>query len=1008
MNISKNFKALLSVLLVICMVFALVPTVFAEQIAEEIAQDEGYIEECTEFATDDSGILFASSDCDEHEYEVKEVIESTCRSMGYTVYKCIYCGDEYIADYTDTLIHDFRGQKVEPTCTSMGYWYYDCQNCSSNYRSDYIDMLPHNYKAVVTAPTCTTLGYTTYTCTECKNEYTDDYVNMTEHNYRQSICVPTCFSLGYANYICTSCGYSYKSDYKLPVEHGYVRTVIPPTCTEYGYTMYNCPDCYDSYISEYVDARGHDASDWIVEVYATIENIGRKHIECRTCKEILYETIIEQLSDKDNSDEDGKAQVGDYTIVFEDGDGKAIFNSEVTIDINDKIYVNLPEGKVINYENPITASVFFTLTDRPIVGANICITDYLGNTATVETTIIGKAEVPGNVSTSEDGKAIIGVDKDGKKETIVVTVTDSVNVVTADFTLYVDEDNNIVAEMAEGITPTKEQPLIITFADQEGSVYSDMPVTIKISDGTTESGITDKYGKIMFPVIKEGYTDDMGKITIDSLNITLNDETGALSNAFVAYDENGVLCVTLSEETTVSYANRVTVTVCDSMGNPVNGETVTIKDSSGNEYTYITAEIGNITAPPLNTAYTNTEGYAVVDSFVVMIAGESGCITNAYVEFNDDTNFVVILPEGVEIGDESEILISVLSKTDSTPIEGAVVTVKENSQEKEMTIVTDENGMGNTGECNYEIYCITVENTKTVISDAETKIEGDNIYIMLPETHTLTKNNQITVTVTDKENTPVADISVTVSDCTGKSVTKSTNTKGQVTVPVKTSSSKSVNSSTKKSTAEATTVETKTQKAYMQGYPDGEFKPEGSMTRAEAVAIFARLVSEKKEEKISGDAGFDDIYDSAWYAGYVGYLAKYDIVKGYEDNTFRPEKLVTRAEFITMAVRYYALFNEVSENLSEGKYADVDENHWAFSYVGFADAKKWLCYEGDELEPDKLITRAEVVSMINRATNRIVDKEYFDKNIEILNTFTDLKDNTYWAFYDILSAANDM
>ena len=104
------------------------------------------------------------------------------------------------------------------------------------------------------------------------------------------------------------------------------------------------------------------------------------------------------------------------------------------------------------------------------------------------------------------------------------------------------------------------------------------------------------------------------------------------------------------------------------------------------------------------------------------------------------------------------------------------------------------------------------------------------------------------------------------------------------------------------------------------------------MSRAEAAAIFARLISEQKGEKISGKLSFKDVDNNEWYAEYLGYLAKYDIINGYNDGTFKPNNSVTRAEFVTMAVRYYALFNNVTKT---GYTVDVYKRQ-AYAYERYS------------------------------------------------------------------------
>ena len=74
-------------------------------------------------------------------------------------------------------------------------------------------------------------------------------------------------------------------------------------------------------------------------------------------------------------------------------------------------------------------------------------------------------------------------------------------------------------------------------------------------------------------------------------------------------------------------------------------------------------------------------------------------------------------------------------------------------------------------------------------------------------------------------------------------------------------------------------------KSYIVGYPDGTFLPDDDMSRAEAAAIFARLISEEKGETISGKSSFKDTDKNGWYADYIGYLEKYKIIEGYNDGT---------------------------------------------------------------------------------------------------------------------------
>ena len=198
-----------------------------------------------------------------------------------------------------------------------------------------------------------------------------------------------------------------------------------------------------------------------------------------------------------------------------------------------------------------------------------------------------------------------------------------------------------------------------------------------------------------------------------------------------------------------------------------------------------------------------------------------------------------------------------------------------------------------------------------------------------------------------------------------------------------------------------------THTAYIFGYDDGTFRPDNNMSRAEAAAIFARLISEKKGENISGKANFKDISTKDWFAKEVGYLAKYGIIKGYSDNTFKPNESVTRAEFVAMTVRFNALFNDVKKGSYTVKYTDVEKGYWAYSDIAYAKNVGWLNgYADGSFKGDNAITRAEVVTVVNKATGRIADEGYINKNLSLLNKFTDLKNNLHWAFYAIAEASN--
>jgi S-layer homology domain. len=198
--------------------------------------------------------------------------------------------------------------------------------------------------------------------------------------------------------------------------------------------------------------------------------------------------------------------------------------------------------------------------------------------------------------------------------------------------------------------------------------------------------------------------------------------------------------------------------------------------------------------------------------------------------------------------------------------------------------------------------------------------------------------------------------------------------------------------------------------AYIVGYPDGTFGPERNMTRSEAAAIFARLLSAKKGDTIRNSANtrFEDVSENAWYSGYVRYLTGYGIVAGTGEKTFSPDEAITRAEFVTMAVRFFESYGDGAAAIME-KYAgfnDVSSGYWAAKYIEEASARGWIKGYGDgSFRGGREITRAEVVTIVNRLLDRTMDRQYLSDNPQKLTRFSDMT-TEHWAYYDVLEASN--
>ena len=182
------------------------------------------------------------------------------------------------------------------------------------------------------------------------------------------------------------------------------------------------------------------------------------------------------------------------------------------------------------------------------------------------------------------------------------------------------------------------------------------------------------------------------------------------------------------------------------------------------------------------------------------------------------------------------------------------------------------------------------------------------------------------------------------------------------------------------------------------------------MTRGEAAAIFARLLAQRKGEHIypTTYAAYTDIPAGAWYGGYARYLTGYGVTYGRGNNTFAGEELISRAEFVTMAVRFFSVYGDGDPAIME-QYKDFDDvtpGYWAARYIQEAAAYGWINGYSDGLfHGGANITRAEAVTVVNRLLGREADVDYIKANLRTLTTFPDVG-KRHWAYYAIMEAAN--
>ena len=188
--------------------------------------------------------------------------------------------------------------------------------------------------------------------------------------------------------------------------------------------------------------------------------------------------------------------------------------------------------------------------------------------------------------------------------------------------------------------------------------------------------------------------------------------------------------------------------------------------------------------------------------------------------------------------------------------------------------------------------------------------------------------------------------------------------------------------------------------AYVQGYPDGTVKPAGSITRAEVAAILFRLMdADSRSLYYSTASGFRDVDSTKWYNTYVATLNNAGVITDSRTGYFRPNDAITRAELAAMLAQF-------AEKKSAAIYfSDVSAGYWAANAIALTANLGWINgYPDGTFGPDKTVTRAELMAMVNRATGRAPAST--DALLSGMKTWKDNADTARWYYLDVQEATN--
>ena len=188
--------------------------------------------------------------------------------------------------------------------------------------------------------------------------------------------------------------------------------------------------------------------------------------------------------------------------------------------------------------------------------------------------------------------------------------------------------------------------------------------------------------------------------------------------------------------------------------------------------------------------------------------------------------------------------------------------------------------------------------------------------------------------------------------------------------------------------------------AYIVGYGNGEVRPQNNITRAEVATIFFRLLTDDvRDENLTKTNRYHDVAATSWYNTAVSTLSSMGIITGYPDGTFRPNAAITRAEFAAIAARF-----DNDGDKTAAKFSDI-ATHWAKDEISIAYNNGWITgYPDGTFGPQRDITRAETMTLVNRVLNRQPETE--DDLLPNMTVWTDNANPKAWYYLAVQEATN--
>ena len=165
-------------------------------------------------------------------------------------------------------------------------------------------------------------------------------------------------------------------------------------------------------------------------------------------------------------------------------------------------------------------------------------------------------------------------------------------------------------------------------------------------------------------------------------------------------------------------------------------------------------------------------------------------------------------------------------------------------------------------------------------------------------------------------------------------------------------------------TLEVTPRLKKNPEAYIYGKTDSTFAPDDYITRAEVAALIDRVISDRR--KAQNISAFADVDEDAWFCNAVESLYEKDVINGDEVGYYRPDDYITRAELSVVLSR----FIYEPKVCSDVQYSDINEDDWFYEPMCKLINSGYITgYNDNTIRPDKEVTRAEMTAIMNRMLN---------------------------------------